>query len=202
MTLRRSFIFAPLLLVSALAACGGSIESPRENTDPTAPGGRSGGSPGSGGAGGGGNTCTAVPACDPGDAWVANASGCAKDDARCYSRSACGATIWCTGATEQCAAYPSCPPDYVQVPSCLGQGTPGCVKVTVCGATIACQPDTAQCDGYPNCNPGDTQVASSSQCLQDDAVCYQRTTCGVSIWCTGPSAPDAGPPPPGKPPVP
>jgi hypothetical protein len=60
-----------------------------------------------------------------------------------------------------------------------------CIDVTVCGSTIHCM---KHCEGpQPICDPGDTQVASPSQCLQDDAVCYSRATCGVAIWCTGPS---------------
>ena len=32
------------------------------------------------------------------------------------------------------------------------------------------------------CKSGDTQVASSTQCLTDDAACYQLSNGG---WCTG-----------------
>lgn len=32
------------------------------------------------------------------------------------------------------------------------------------------------------CKSGDTPVASASQCLQDDAACYQITD---NSWCTG-----------------
>ena len=34
------------------------------------------------------------------------------------------------------------------------------------------------------CKPGEQQVASSTKCLQDDAVCYQLSD---GRWCTGPS---------------
>jgi hypothetical protein len=44
--------------------------------------------------------------------------------------------------------------------------------------------DTFQCEGFPACDDGDTQVPSSSDCLQDDATCYERTLCGTTIWCT------------------
>ncbi len=33
------------------------------------------------------------------------------------------------------------------------------------------------------CKSGDTPIASNSQCLQDDAACYQKSDGG---WCTGP----------------
>jgi hypothetical protein len=206
MNLRRSsfFLALPFLsFASVLGACGGAIDSPRgESVDPNAPGSASPAGSSSGNAGGGGRICTAAPSCDPGDKTVASKSGCLQDDARCYQRSLCGQTITCTGPTAQCAAYPSCQPDWVEVPSCPMNGTTKCVPVTRCGATIYCEPDASQCDGLPECNPGDTKIASPSQCLEDDAVCYQRTACGVSTWCTGPSAPDAGPPPPMKPPLP
>jgi hypothetical protein len=104
----------------------------------------------------------------------------------------CGQTIWCTGAGEQCAAFPSCQGGWVEVSSC---NTKDCVPVTVCGTTILCRPD-AQCDGYPSCDAGHTTVGSPAQCLQDDAVCYSRSLCGSTIWCTGPIAQDAGGPPP------
>jgi hypothetical protein len=193
MSLRRSFVlFAPLLSIAAVA-CGGAIDSPRSETvDPATPGT----GPSRNGGGSGVGTCTAAPSCNLGDTRVKGESACPQDDASCYSRSLCGQTIWCA-STAQCAGYPSCNPDSVQVKSC--SGSPDCTKVTVCGVTIFCEPDSSQCDGLPNCDPGDTQVASPSQCLQDDALCYQRTTCGVSIWCTGPSKPDAGPPPPPQP---
>ena len=33
------------------------------------------------------------------------------------------------------------------------------------------------------CKSGDTQIESASQCLQDDAACYQKAD---GAWCTGP----------------
>jgi hypothetical protein len=191
------FAFTSLSLVSFAVACGGAIDSPRSETvDPATP--AASGSAKSGGVKGSNGECTAAPACDPGDTKVANESACAQDDATCYSRSTCGAKIRCSGGTT-CAAVPSCPPDYIEAPNgCTNQD---CIKSTVCGKTITCQRDLSQCDGYPVCNPGDTQVASSSQCLQDDATCYQRWACGSSIWCTGPLPQDAGLPPPPLPPM-
>ena len=60
--------------------------------------------------------------------------------------------------------------------------TPDCFDVTLCGATIHC----GRCEGPPPiCDPGDTQVKSQKDCPQD-ASCYSRATCGVTIWCTGP----------------
>ena len=187
------FAVASLSLVSLAVACGGAIDSPlTQSVDPSPPG-SSGSSGSSGGASGSVGTCTAAPSCDSGDTRVARESACPQD-APCYNRSLCGQTIWCSGTTY-CAGIPYCPVGYVQVASCLSQGTGDCVKETVCGSTILCRRDLSQCDGLPSCNPGETQVASSSQCLQDDAVCYQASACGVSIWCTGPLLP---PPPPPK----
>ena len=52
-----------------------------------------------------------------------------------------------------------------------------------CGVTIYCigvrRPGA-------DLRSGDTQVSSQSDCLQDDAKCYSRTTCNFTIWCTGP----------------
>lgn len=56
------------------------------------------------------------------------------------------------------------------------------------GCEDACVPD-AQCEAIPQCHEGDVEVASSSDCLQDDAVCYELSLCGTTIWCTGPSSP-------------
>lgn len=33
------------------------------------------------------------------------------------------------------------------------------------------------------CKSGDTQIDGASQCLQDDAACYQKSD---GAWCTGP----------------
>ena len=112
-----------------------------------------------------------------------------------------------TARPEPCEGEVSCGPSYKQVPWC--SAGPNCDVSSFCGVMIYCQVDPSQCDGYPDCDPGHTKVASSSQCIQDDAVCYQRTTCGVTIWCTGPITTDAGsldasrpPPPPPPPPNP
>ena len=199
-TVRHAFFaVSSLSLVSLAVACGGAIDSPRtETVDPATP--AAPGSVKNGGVKGSNGTCSAAPRCDDGDTHVASSSDCAQDDARCYSRSTCGATIWCSG-TSYCAGYPSCPAGYVEAPG--GCTTKDCVTSSLCGATISCQRDLSLCDGLPECNPGDTKVSSSSQCLQDDATCYQRWTCGVNIWCTGPLPQDAGPdlppPPPANP---
>ena len=83
----------------------------------------------------------------------------------------------------------ACPPGSNQVASCR----PGadCFTSSFCGQPIYCESQTSQCDAYPTCDPGHIQVGSPSQCFQDDAVCYPRSICGTTIWCTGPSN-DAG----------
>ena len=47
--------------------------------------------------------------------------------------------------------------------------------------------DGSPCIAVPMCKVGETKVDSESDCLQDDAVCYEETKCGKSIWCTGPA---------------
>jgi hypothetical protein len=193
---RHAFLaVASFSLVSLAVACGGAIDSPRaDSVDPnTSTPGSSGGSSGGPKSGGGvGATCTAAPTCDPGDKRVASESACPQDTARCYDRSYCGQTIWC--AHPVCEGDPACPGDYVPVPSC--QGSTDCIAQSVCGQVYYCARDLSLCDGYPACDPGDTQVPSPSQCLQDDAVCYQRSVCGSTIWCTGARPQDGGAPPP------
>ncbi|MFT7624355.1 MAG: hypothetical protein ACI9WU_003542 [Myxococcota bacterium] len=49
------------------------------------------------------------------------------------------------------------------------------------------------CLAIPVCDEGHDEVDGPSGCLQDDAVCYEATECGVTIWCTGPDAPDPAP---------
>lgn len=179
----RITLLAPL--VFALVACGGSVEgsSIAGGTQPAPspsqqvqPGGSQGGEPRSGG----GNNCTAMPACDGDDQRVANASACLQDDARCYTRSLCGQTIWCTGPVATCLALPSCGPGQEQVDTCPDGGA--CRQVTVCGQTITCK-DSVQCAGYPSCDGNDKEV-TEKRCQYDDIVCYERSLCGVTIWCS------------------
>jgi hypothetical protein len=49
-------------------------------------------------------------------------------------------------------------------------------------------PDS-NCLAQPICDEGHTEVESEGDCIQDDAVCYSRSMCGVTIWCTAPDAP-------------
>lgn len=189
-SLSRLLAFLPFVLV----ACGGSVESvPNPNGTGGGSNAANGGSSsgggangGSSGAGGGDRVCTMAPACNEGDRAFATSDAACIEVAgvSCYERSACGATIWCQHTdTDQCAAVPSCKPGWTEVKGCVPDSE--CEKVTVCGSTIICQ---YTCEGpQPICDPGDTQVASQSQCLQDDAKCYSRTSCNYTIWCTGPS---------------
>jgi hypothetical protein len=125
--------------------------------------------------------CGAVPTCDLGDEEVASSSDCLQDDARCYSRTLCGATIWCTAPASNCDAVPVCQPGYVEVKTCPADAP--CSPVTVCGSTILCL--RSECPALPSCEPGDTKVPGPASCLQDDAACYARSACGMTIWCTG-----------------
>jgi hypothetical protein len=52
------------------------------------------------------------------------------------------------------------------------------------GCADECVP-VATCLAFPVCDEGETEVEGPSDCLQDDAVCYENTVCGSTIWCTG-----------------
>ncbi len=191
-SLLRSFALVPFLGSLTLAvACGGSIETvPGNGSDPAGNGNTSssGGASSSGSSSGSrGGQCDGRPECDAGDTKYASQEDACKETAgsSCYSRAACGETVWCQHFEGQCAGYPSCPAGYDEVKACVPDTD--CRHVTVCGATILCQAGPRPC-ATPLCDPGDTQVASSSDCLQDDARCYSRTSpCGATIWCTGPA---------------
>lgn len=187
--------FRPLLgllflgSVTLTVACGGSIEHVGGNgADPSGGGATS--SSGGGSSPGGGARCDGRPECTPGDTQHDTATDACKEitGSSCYSRTACGETIWCQHTdTAQCAGYPSCPAGYGEVKACVPDSD--CKKVSMCGATILCQKAAPPCAGpMPICDDGDTQVTSPSECLQDDARCYSRSNaCGFTIWCTGPA---------------
>lgn len=123
-----------------------------------------------------------MPTCESTDAQIGSESECPQDGI-CYPRSMCEQTIWCISAVVSCAAIPVCPDGSLEVKQCPASAD--CFSVTKCNATIQCQKG---CEGPPPiCDAGDTEVSGPSACLQDDAVCYSRSTCGVTIWCTGPS---------------
>lgn len=193
LTLLRPVFVVPFLGSLTLAvACGGNIERVSGNASGPGGGGSTSSSSGgssSGGGGGGGVQCDGRPECTPGDTQYATQEDACKEIAgsSCYSQTTCGETIWCQHSEAQCAAYPSCPPGYGEVKSCLPDSD--CKKVTLCGATIICEKALPPCGApMPACDDGDTQVPSSSQCLQDDARCYSRSNaCGDTIWCTGPA---------------
>jgi hypothetical protein len=183
-SLSRLFFVVPFVLV----ACGGSVDrvpDPNANTNGASGSSSSSSSSSSGGAGSGG-TCDGLPECNEGDRKFASSDAACQEIAgvSCYERSVCGAKIWCQHTdTDQCAAVPSCKASWFEVKSCVPDSE--CEKVTVCGKTITCQ---YLCEGpQPICDQGDTQVKSQSDCMQDDAKCYSRTTCDYTIWCTGPA---------------
>ncbi len=180
LVLLASFVGGPALIV----ACGGTIdgESPGDESTGTREEATRRSSSDGGGGGAETDACTAAAVCDPSDEQVASESECASD-VSCYSRTVCGTTIWCASTGTQCAAVPTCPSGSIEVKDCPSNAD--CESVTVCGSTIQC---LKGCEGpQPICDAGDTQVSSSSACLQDDAVCYSRSTCGYTIWCTGPA---------------
>jgi hypothetical protein len=187
-SLHRFFAFVPVAL---LVACGGSVDRvPDPNgssggANATPSGSSSSSSSSSGGTSGGGGNCTMAPACDKGDrSFATSTAACIEiTGVSCYERSACGSTIWCQHTDiDNCDGLPACKPGWVEVKGCVPDSE--CEKVTACGKTIICQ---YMCEGpQPICDPGDTQVASQSECLQDDAKCYSRSSCNFTIWCTGP----------------
>lgn len=184
--MRSSFLalsFFSSVFVLAASACGGRVEGIAGQ-----PSGQAVGtsipsqSSSSGGSSSGSTTCGAVPFCDDGDVKVGSEDDCAEGTS-CYPRSECGQTIWCSGRGGQCDGIPVCPPNTTEVASCPTDAD--CTSETVCGTTIYC---LASCESpMPICDDGDTQVVSPGQCLQDDAVCYSRSACTMTIWCTGPA---------------
>lgn len=179
LVLLASFVGGPSLVF----ACGGQVDGEPPATEYPGTSEEGTGRSSSGGGGAERDNCTALATCDAGDERIASESACPAD-ASCYSRTLCGQTVWCTGSDNaQCAAVPVCPPSSIEVKDCPSNAE--CESVTVCGSTIQCMKG---CEGpQPICDPGDTQVSDSSACLQDDAVCYSRSTCGYTIWCTGPA---------------
>jgi hypothetical protein len=180
------FLFVPVLPF-VFVACGGSVERVPDPNGTGANAANGSSSSSSGGAGSGGDrVCTMAPACNQGDRSFASPDAACIEIAgvSCYERSACGSTVWCQHTEiDNCDAEPSCKPGWYQVKGCVPDSE--CEKVTVCGTSIICQ---YVCEGpQPICDPGDTQVSSQSECLQDDAKCYSRTSCNFTIWCTGPA---------------
>ncbi len=61
-----------------------------------------------------------------------------------------------------------------------------CVLIGACassGGSLGKAPRPSGNGGHPEvCKSGDTQVGSASQCLQDDAACYELNN---GKWCTG-----------------
>jgi hypothetical protein len=180
-TLHRFFAFLPFVLV----ACGGNIDKVSDSNGANGAGGSSSSSSG-GGAGGdrAGGNCTMAPSCNEGDTSFASSDAACIEitGMSCYERSACGSTIWCQHSDTACQDAPTCKPGWAEVKGCVPDSE--CEKLTVCGKSIICQ---NICEGpQPVCDPGDTQVANQTECLQDDAKCYSRTSCSYTIWCTGP----------------
>lgn len=119
----------------------------------------------------------------------------------CYDDSECGSNEFCSfeddcGVTDR----PDGSSEEDALVACLGT----CVEVVDCpaiaieceegefaidsdgdGCVDSCEP-ISNCEAYPVCDEGHTEVSDSSGCLQDDAVCYERSMCGYTIWCTGP----------------
>lgn len=164
-----------------LVACGGSVDTVPSSNATNAPSSSSSSSSGDQGA-----VLCKKPSCNAGDREFATSDAACQEIAgvSCYQRSACGTTMWCQHTdTDQCAAVPQCKSNWVEVKTCVPDAE--CEQVTVCGKTIICE---YICEGpQPICDPGDTQVTSQSNCLQDDAKCYSRSSCNVTIWCTGPA---------------
>ena len=120
------------------------------------------------------NTCQAYPTCDEGHEEIEDEGACLQDDAVCYERSLCGYSSWCTGPASSCAPL-ACAPEEVAIDS----DEDGCTDTCVA---------PEECEAFPSCDEGHQAVASATECLQDDAVCYERSLCGSTIWCTGPAS--------------
>lgn len=134
-------------------------------------------------------TCLAMPVCDDGETQVDSESDCLADDAVCYENSVCGSTIWCTGPSpttaclddSECGTFETC--DTINFCDGFGGGGgQGDAAPAVCYGRCIVQD---QCEAYPSCGQDEVEVSGPSGCLQDDAVCYEATLCGSTIWCTG-----------------
>ena len=55
------------------------------------------------------------------------------------------------------------------------------ILLTACGPRTS-KPETMVQPRVESCGSGDWSIPSSSQCLQDDAACYQLSD---GSWCTG-----------------
>jgi len=97
---------------------------------------------------------------------------------------AIGACSTDAGPETTCTAAPACDQQHTQVAS--GEECPAgetCYTREKCDVSILCYaPQT--CDAEPECKAGETKVASQTDCLQDDAVCYEVEACGNTAWCT------------------
>ncbi len=119
--------------------------------------------------------CPPADSCADGEEEVSGPSECLQDDATCYELSA---GVWCTGPDA-----PECPAGYHSVEGCDLEDS-SCYQHS---EGLMCEEDQDQCLAMPICGPDETEVDSESECLQDDAVCYENEMCGVTIWCTGPA---------------
>lgn len=183
--------FASLAIAFAQLACGGRVDGvpsaggatspPESSTDPTpggsfSSGGTTGNGPGSARPSDPAESCEL--ACDEGHT-IAGANGCASGDA-CYTRTACGQSITCTGAAGLCED-PQCLGHTIEVKTCAPSAT--CEAQRVCDRTLLCKKTDAQCDGLAACDEEDEEVASATECAKSGSRCYSRASCGHRTYC-------------------
>jgi hypothetical protein len=188
--MRASFLLLIAVVVAQLG-CGGRVDGvpsggttspPGSSTEPPLGAGGGGSSTGSGAS----KATTPAPtqpcdlACDEGHEIAQGELPCAPGYA-CYTRSACGKSIACTGPAGLCED-PGCLGITQEVKACASGAT--CEIQRFCNVTLICEKTDAQCDGLPACDEGDQEVASATACVKGGgAGCYSRTECGGRIYC-------------------
>ena len=177
----------PLAIALAQVACGGRVDGvpsngstttspPASSTEPV-PGNTTGNGPGSARPADPPPSCEL--ACDDGHQIQVGELPCAPGYA-CYTRSACGKSIACTGPAGLCEE-PDCLGSTQQVKACPPGAT--CELQRFCDVTLICEKTDAQCDGLPGCDEEDQEVANATECAKHGAACYSRTGCGDRVFC-------------------
>lgn len=185
--------FLPLVaIVLAQLACGGRVDGvPSDSSSTSPPASSTEPTPGAGGSSSGGTTGNgpggARPsndpacelACDDGHEVAQGELPCAPGYA-CYTRSACGKSIACTGPAGMCE-QPACLGYTQEVKACPSGAT--CETQHLCGVTLICEKTDAQCDGIPACDEDSQEVANATECAKNGPACYSRAECGGRIYC-------------------
>jgi hypothetical protein len=187
----RLSLFASIT-VTALVACGGSVETVPSSSTTTPPASSSEPTPGGGSSSGGSSSGAPVTGNGPGSAPPAESCGCdeghyevqgtiaCSPEGACYTRTGCGKTIVCTGPKGLCDE-PECLGSTTEVKTCVAGKT--CETQRFCDRTLLCMKTDAQCDAVPSCDEGDEQVVNATECAKFASRCYARSACGGRVFC-------------------